>query len=89
MVGYTHQMKEATAMANHKTAPEIIGMHIMCDIREVSAGRYQRYTAPSIYVCGNDYFCAPSGSQKPPAKDFNPWVEVGEYYGRKVYRSKS
>lgn len=73
-----------------KTAPEIIAFHLGWDIREVSEGRYQRYSSPSVYVCGNDYFCAPTAKQRLP-EDISekPWLEVGEYYGRKVYRAVS
>ena len=75
-------------MQRKRTAPEIIGFHLGWDIRDVSEGRYQstRYATPGVYVCGEDYFCSPSGSQKPPA-GFD-WAEAGEYYGRKVYRAK-
>ena len=68
-----------------KTAPEIIAFHIGWDMAEVSESRYQRHTAPGVYVCGSDYFCAPTKSQKPP-KGFD-WQKVGEHYGRPVYRA--
>lgn len=69
------------------TAPNVIGTHLGWDIHDVSDGRYQpsRYASPSVYVCGDDYYCAPSGSQKPP-KDF-PWKIVGTYYNRPVYEA--
>jgi hypothetical protein len=66
-----------------RTAPEIIGFHLGWDMRDVSEGRYQRYSNPAVYVCGSDYYCAPTASQKPNS-DFQ-WDVVGEYYGRKVY----
>ena len=70
-----------------RTAPEIIGFHLGWDIHDVSEGRYQpsRYASPGVYVCNDDYFCAPSGTQKPP-KGF-PWQQVGIYYNRPVYRA--
>lgn len=73
-------------MAKH--ANEIIGFHLSWDMADVSAGRYQstRYSSPGVYVCGEDYFCCPSGSQKLP-KGWN-WQKVGEYYGRTVYRAE-
>lgn len=71
-----------------RTAPEIIGTHLGWDIRDVSEGRYQRYTAPNVYVCGNAYFCAPTAGQKPPAGvSENAWELVGTYYGRQVFRA--
>lgn len=78
-------MKE-NDMTKRKTAPEIIGMHLCWDIADVSDGRYQptRYASPSIYVCGDDYYAAPSNN-KPPQKMAGDWVDVGEYYGRKVF----
>lgn len=74
-------------MAMRRHANEIIGFHLGWDLREVSEGRYQptRYSSPSIYVCGEDYYCAPSGSQKPP-KGFE-WEKVGTYYERDVFRA--
>lgn len=68
-----------------KTAPEIIATHLGWDMPEVSEGRYQRYSAPGVYVCGNDYFCAPTARQSPP-KGWD-WQKVGEHYGRAVYRA--
>jgi hypothetical protein len=53
--------------AKKHTAPEIIGTHLGWDMRKVKDGRYQpsRFPWPSVYECGHDYFCAPSGSQTP------------------------
>jgi hypothetical protein len=70
-----------------KTAPEIIGFHLGWDMAEVSDARYQstRFSSPGVYTCPHDYFCAPTAKQKPP-KGF-AWKEVGEHYGRKVYRA--
>lgn len=70
-------------MTKRHTAPEIIGTHLCWDMRDVSEGRYQRYSNPAVYVCGDDYYCAPTASQKPPV-DYQ-WDVVGEYFGRKVY----
>jgi hypothetical protein len=76
-----------------KTAPEIIGFHLGWDIRDVTDGRYQRYTAPGVYVCGDHYYCSPTAQQKPPhlgVKGDTPtaWEKVGTYYNRDVYRTK-
>lgn len=70
-----------------RTAPEIIGFHLGWDMRDVSEGRYQpsRYCNPAVYVASEDYFCAPTGKQKLPAGF--AWERVGEYYGRRVFRS--
>ncbi len=75
-----------------KTAPEIIGFHLGWDIRDVTEGRYQRYTAPNVYVCGGDYFCCPTASQKTPhlgvkGDPRTEWQKVGTHYGRDVYRT--
>jgi hypothetical protein len=71
-----------------KRANEIIGFHLGWDIADVTAGIYQpsRYSSPRVYVCGNDYFCCPSGSQKLPT-GFE-WKRVGSYYGRDVHRAE-
>lgn len=76
-----------TAKTKRRTAAELIGFHLGWDMRDVSEGRYQstRYAAPAIYVCGDDYYCAPSGSQVPP-KGWN-WEPVGTYYARTVFRA--
>ena len=70
-----------------RTAPEIIAFHFGADIREVSDSRYQptRYASPGLYVIGDDYYCSPTASQKPPP-DYT-WKKVGEYYGREVLRA--
>lgn len=72
-------------MAKH--ANEIIAFHLGWDVKEVSEGRYQGYTSPSIYVCGDSYFAAPTSGQKLPSKiSENEWKLVAEYYGRQVWR---
>lgn len=74
-------------MAKH--ASEIIAFHLCWNMSDVTDGRYQptRYASPGVYVCGDDYFCCPSGSQKLP-EGFS-WEKVGEYYGRSVYRAST
>lgn len=73
-------------MTKRRTAPEIIATHLCWDMSEVSGGRYQstRYISPSIYVCGDDYYAAPSNN-RPPRKPEGNWKEIGEHYGRKVF----
>jgi hypothetical protein len=72
-----------------RTAPELIGFHLGWDMREVSDGRYQNYTSPNVYVCGERYYCAPTTGQKPhESVAEHGWQLVGMYYGRNVYRSK-
>jgi hypothetical protein len=68
-----------------KRANEIIAFRLGWDIGDVTDGRYQpsRYQNPSVYVCGDDYYCAPTAKQKLP-KGFN-WKPDGEHYGRTVY----
>ena len=71
-----------------RTAPEVIGFHLGWDMRDVSDCRYQpsRYASPAIYTLGDDYWCCPSGTQKPSA-DFN-WTAEATHYGRTIYRAK-
>lgn len=71
-------------MAKH--ANEVIAFHLGWNITDVTEGKYQRYSSPSVYVCGNDYYCCPTEKQKLP-KDFD-WKKVGEHYGRAVYRAE-
>jgi hypothetical protein len=47
-------------------APEIIAFYLGWNVTDVSDGKYQRYRNPAVYVCGNDYYCAPSAKQKLP-----------------------
>lgn len=72
-----------------KQAPEIIAFHLGWDVADVSEGRYQRYTNPSVYVCGEAYYCAPTAKQKLPADVCDEWVEDGTQYGRKIYKGIS
>lgn len=73
-------------MAKHGS--EIIAFHLGWNMPDVTDGVYQasRYASPRVYVCADDYYCAPTERQKLPKDDFD-WKEVGEHYGRKVYRS--
>lgn len=73
-------------MATAKRANEIIAFHLGWDITDVTDGKYQRYTNPSIYVCGDDYYCCPTAKQKLP-KGFN-WTGAGHQYGRDIYKAK-
>ena len=77
-------------MATRRTAAEIIATHLMWDIADVRDERYQptRYASPAIYNMGGYYFSAPSDNRAPKADVGQPWEEVGEYYGRKVFCSK-
>jgi hypothetical protein len=74
-------------MTKRRTAPEIIGIHLGWDMAEVSDGRYQQtvYANPAIYVCGDDYWAAPSNNRAPKKPEGN-WREDGEHHGRKVFR---
>lgn len=77
-------------MSPRRSAAEIIGFHLGWDIAEVREGRYQRYINPAVYVCGGDYFASPPAGSKAPTHDVGgPWVHVGSYYGRDVFRAKS
>lgn len=78
---------EQVKAAKRRTAPEIIGFHFGNDMREISAGRYQRYANPAVYVVGNDYYAAPSNKAPPKHDVGGPWQEIAEYYGRKIYRA--
>jgi hypothetical protein len=70
-----------------KSAPEIIATHLCYDMAEVSEGRYQWYR-PTVYVCGNHYFCCPPKGRKPADPERFAWEKVWELDGRTVYRSK-
>jgi hypothetical protein len=71
------------------TAPYLIAFHLGCDMRDVTEGRYQRYTAPNVYVCGSYYYACPAGSQKLPdlGSGTTQWEKVGTYYERNVFRT--
>lgn len=74
-----------------KTAPEIIATLLCWDITEVKDGRYQStlYSNPSVYTCGNDYYCAPTKNQNLPKDVCNKWEVAGEQFGRTVYIGKA
>lgn len=76
-------------MNKRRTAAEIIGFHFCSDIRDIQDCRYQstRYR-DAIYAIGDDYFAAPASNRPPAAEVGQPWEEIGEHYGRKVWRSK-
>ena len=76
-------------MAKRRTAANIIAFHFGCDISEISESRYQpsRYSSPAVYVVGDDYYAAPSNNKPPKYCVGEPWVEVAEWYGRKIFRA--
>jgi len=89
---HTNQGRDDMTKAKRHTAPEVIASVLGWDMRDVSDGRYQstRFNSPGVYVCGDDYYCAPSGSQKPPRGDDGwKWQEAGEWRGRTVYRAQA
>jgi hypothetical protein len=69
-----------------KRANEIIAFSLGWNISDVTDGKYQRYSNPSVYVCGNDYYCCPTNNQKLP-KGFN-WVEVDNQYNRAIFKAE-
>lgn len=73
-----------------RTAPEIIGFHFSAAMQDISEARYQPsvYANPAVYVLGDDYYAAPSDNRPPRHKVGQPWQEIGEHYGRKIFRSK-
>jgi hypothetical protein len=77
-------------MAKRRTASEIIAFHFGWDMREMSESRYQptRYASPAVYVVSDDYYAAPSDNRPPKYELGQPWREVAEYYGRKIYCSE-
>jgi hypothetical protein len=70
-----------------RTSAEIIAFHFGSDIRDIQAARYQpsRYASPALYAIGDHYYCSPTYRQSPPSGW--KWTEIGEHYGRKVYRA--
>jgi len=77
-------------MTPRRTAAEIISFHFCSDISDIRDSRYQpsRYRSPAVYVIGDDYFAAPSNNLPPSYEVGQPWVEIGEHYGRKVFMSE-
>ena len=79
-----------------RSAAEIIAFHFCADIADIRDSRYHptRFASPAIFTVGDNYYCAPSGSQKPPQdREFSEprwdWKPIGTYYGRTVYEAKS
>lgn len=73
--------------AQKYTAAYIIAFHFGWDVRDVSECRYQstRFAAPASYVLDGDYYCCPSGSQKPPQGW--EWAKIGTHYDRDIWRA--
>lgn len=73
-------------MAKNRSAAEIIAFHFCADIRDIHGFRYQPSRLKvAAYAIGDAYYCAPpAGAAMPfPAE----WTEIGEHYGRKVYKA--
>ena len=68
-----------------RTAAEIIAFRLGWDISDVRDGRYQvgRTGPVAVYVCSDDYYCAPRPGQKLP--NGWEWKSEGEWLGRTVY----
>lgn len=68
-----------------RTAAEIIAFRLGWDIADVRDGRYHygRTGPVAVYVCCNEYYCAPRDDQKLPAGW--DWKPEGDWLGRKVY----
>lgn len=87
-MGFQQQLRKGDHL-KRRTAPEIIATHLGWNITDVSDGIYQHYT-PTVYVCGNDYYCCPpkSNGRLPNIKghgETTPWKKVGTYFERDVY----
>lgn len=76
-------------MIKRRTAANIIAFHFGCDISEISESRYQpsRYSSPAVYVVGGDYYAAPSNNKPPKYNVGEHWVELAEWYNRKIFRA--
>jgi hypothetical protein len=74
-------------MSKTRQAPEIIAHHLGWNVSEVSEARYQphKYPAPGIYICGDEYFCAPTDRQALHKIDGLNWAKVGTEYDRVIY----
>lgn len=68
-------------------ASHIIAMHYCSDVADIAEARYQpsNYPNPAIYTVGDYYLAAPANNL-PPNNMQGLWEQVGEYYGRKVFR---
>jgi hypothetical protein len=75
----------------NRTAPEIIAYHLGWDIADLHDYRYQstRYANPSVYALESGYYTCPQKGKIPTHDMGAPWRMVGEYYGRKVFRSSA
>jgi|SRR6185312_7541087 len=75
--------------ARRVTAAERIAFLRGYDLAEMSECRYQptRFTSPSVYVLGSDYYCAPNGKRLP--KVGYRWAQIGEAYGQPVFRAEA
>lgn len=69
-----------------KRANEIIAFSLGWNITDVTDGLYQKYRNPSVYVCGNDYYCCPTNKQKLP-KGFD-WIEIDNRYNRAIFKAE-
>jgi hypothetical protein len=74
-------------MSQAPQAPEIIARHLGWNPREIADARYMphKYPAPCIYVCGDDFFCAPTDRQTLPQIDGLNWTLAGTGNDRVIY----
>lgn len=75
-----------------KQAPEIIAWAFSTDVGDVKDGRYQRYTNPSVYTFGNDYYAVHKA--KPKHDVGSGWVLHADQWacegtGRKLWVSRA
>jgi len=73
-----------------RTSAEIIAFHCMMDLAEMPEYRYQptRWANPAIYTLDDQfYYAAPSSNRMPKCYAGLNWVEIGEEYGRKIFRA--
>ena len=77
-------------MSKRRTGAEIIAFHFGWDMSEVSETRYQstRFSSPAVYVISDDYYTAPSDNKPPKYVVGKAWVEIAEWYGRKIFCSE-
>ena len=73
-----------------KSAPELIATLLGWDMSEVKDAVYQGYSSPSIYVCGDTYYCCPTHRQKLPKEDGREWnwYEVGNIDNRAIFEHR-
>ena len=76
-----------------KQAREIIASHFSMDIAEMADYRYQptKWVNPAVYSFGDSgYYCAPASGKVPKNYcDMDNWQEIGEQYGRKIFKAVS